>query len=154
MTSGRERAEYSSRTGSTLLIARWWRNIERNGTTPRPARDQQERAAEGFLPDEIAADRATELQRVPGVELVGEIGRHFPVLEPLDGEHEVGVFGSRGDRVAALRLVTVLGGETHIDVLSGPMPVPVRQSENDALCSGRLLNGLDHRSHLPVQSPL
>jgi len=40
---------------------------------PRPARDQQERAAEGFLPDEIPADRATELQRVPGVKLVGEI---------------------------------------------------------------------------------
>jgi hypothetical protein len=36
-------------------------------------------------------------------------------------EHELLVLGSRGDRVASLRLVAVLGGQPDVDVLTRAM---------------------------------
>ena len=41
-----------------------WRSIERSGTTPEPPRDQHQRPAERLLPDEVAADRAAQLELV------------------------------------------------------------------------------------------
>jgi hypothetical protein len=41
---------------------------------------------------------------------VGEVRRHLAVVEPLDRQREVIILGTGSDRVAALRLVTVLRG--------------------------------------------
>ena len=120
---------------------------------PRAAREQEERPAERLFPDEVAADRPAQLELVPGPQLADEIGRHLPVVEPLDGEHEVLVLGRRGDRVAALGLVAVLGSESHVDVLSGPMAGPRRRLEHEAACLWRLLDQLDNARELPAQSP-
>src|SRR3712207_7255200 len=35
----------------------------------------------GGRPDEVAADRAPQLELVTGAELTGQIGRHLPVLD-------------------------------------------------------------------------
>ena len=106
----------------------------------RTASDEEERAAECGLPDEVAADRPAELQLVTGAELVDEVGRHLTVVEPLHGEHEIAVFRPRGDRVAALSLVPVLGREAHIDVLAGAMPGPGRNLQHDASGPRRLVS--------------
>src|SRR5215471_19091779 len=69
------------------------------------------------LPDEVAADRPAYLEGVSLPQLVDEVGRYFTVLQALDSDREV-VLGSRGDRVAALRLVAVLGRQPHVEVLA------------------------------------
>ena len=44
------------------------------GRHARPACDKEQRAAAGRLPDEVAADRAAQLQLVAGAQLVDEEG--------------------------------------------------------------------------------
>jgi hypothetical protein len=71
---------------------------------------------------------------VPDTEFTREVGRHFPVIEPFDGErHTWFLLGSRRDRIAALRLVTIFSRESHINMLSRSMPIPVRDGKRDAL---------------------
>ena len=94
----------------------------------RAASDEEERAAECGLPDEVAADRPAELELVAGAELVDEVRRDLTVVEPLHGEHEIAVLRRGRDRVAALGLVSVLGRQAHIDVLAGAMPGPGRHA--------------------------
>ena len=88
------------------------------------------------LPDEVAADRARAARSGRRRELVGEVGRDLAVVEPLDGELEAAVLGRRGDRVAALRLVAVLGGQPDVDVLAGAVAGPVgrRRSRASSRC--------------------
>src|SRR5437867_2421073 len=106
--------------------------MARNGTTPGAAGDQQQRTARWSLPDEVAADWSAELERVTRPELVGQVRRDLPVVEPLDGQEQLGVLGTGRDRVAALRLIAVLGGEPDIDVLPGVVAGPGRRFEQEA----------------------
>src|SRR5918992_4347831 len=110
-------------------------------------------SAQRGLPDEVATDGAAQLQVVPDTKLIHEIRRDLAVLEPFDRDHDTGVFGRRGDRVAPLRLVAVLRRQPHVDVLAGAMARPVWQLERDALRSGGLFDELDHGAQLPGQSP-
>src|SRR5439155_9799250 len=71
----------------------------------RAAADEEDRTAELLLPDEVAADRAAQLELVAGPQLLGEVRRDLAVVESLDGQHDVPVFRGGGDRVAPLRLV-------------------------------------------------
>ena len=58
------------------------RSIDTNGTTPVPPPTQQRgRLA---VPDEPAADRPADLERVAGLDDVGQVARHLAVVEPLD----------------------------------------------------------------------
>ena len=61
----------------------------------RPERDnagaagnEEQWPTAGRLPDEVPADRATELEPVTGLQLVGEVGRDLAVLDPLDRQLE------------------------------------------------------------------
>ena len=119
----------------------------------RAAGEEEQRAAGRGLPDEVAADRAAQLELVAGTELVDEVGRDLAVVEPLDGQDEVLVLRGRGDRVAALGLVAVLGRQPDVDVLTREMAVPVGRIEDDAAHVGRLVEDLDHACGLPGQSP-
>lgn len=68
----------------------------------RPAADQQERALDA--PDEVAADRPPQLDRIARHELTDQIREDLSVHEPLDGQLDVvGRERGRGDRVRALR---------------------------------------------------
>ena len=106
---------------------------------PRAAPDEQQRAARGRLPDEVAADRAAQLELVAGPQLVDEIRRDLAVVEALDGEHERSLLGRRRDRVAALRLVAVLGGQPDVDVLAGPVAGPAGAASSTRLLTPRRL---------------
>ena len=85
--------------------------------------------------------------------LVGEVRRYFAVLEPLDRQNLVVVLGRGRQRVAALRLVAVLGGEAHVDVLAGAVSGPVGAVEDDAADPRSLVDQLENRGELPGQSP-
>ena len=106
-----------------------------------------------MLPDEVAADRSAKLELVTRSELVDEVGGDLSVLEALDGQDEVVVFGAGRDRVAALGLVPVLCGEANVDVLAGAVPGPGGRVEHEALGPSRLIDELDHGGELPGQSP-
>ena len=91
---------------------------------PRSPGHEQQRTAVLDVPHEVPADRAAQLQRITATELVGQIRRDLAVLEPFDRQRERCVLRRRGDRVRALRLVAILGGETDVDVLAGDVPGP------------------------------
>ena len=72
-----------------------------------------------------------KFQLVTGMQLTGEIRRDLAVVEPLDGERDALIGGrSRRDRVAALRLVSVVSGQAHIHMLACLMSRPFRNSEH------------------------
>ena len=62
----------------------------------------------------------------------------------------------RRNRVAALRLVAVLGGQADVDVLAGPVARPARDVEHEARDPRRLRHALDELREEPPkgsQSP-
>jgi hypothetical protein len=105
---------------------------------PRSAGDEQQRTAVLAAPDEVPADRAAQLQLITATELVGQIRRDLAVLEPLDRQRDRCVLRRRGDRVRALCLVAVLGGQSHVDVLTGHVSGPGGHVEHQRLRAGRL----------------
>ena len=102
-----------------------WRSIAINGTIPDPP-PMRSRGWEGLLPvpDEVPADRPAKLQLVPHPELADQVRRYLTVIEPLNRYRKPPLFRCGGDRIAPLGLVAIFGGESHIDVLSGPMSHP------------------------------
>src|SRR5829696_9487713 len=105
---------------------------------PRATGNEEQRPAQWRLPDEIPADRPAQLDLVALAELVGQVRGDLAVLEALDGQPDERVAGRRRDRVAALRLVAVLGGQADVDVLPGAMPGPAGDVETDRLDARRL----------------
>jgi hypothetical protein len=120
---------------------------------PRAARDHQERAADARVPRERPADRAAHLELVARAQLVDEVRRDLSVGQALDGELEVLVVRRRGDRVAPLGLVAVLGGQAHVGVLARAMARPVRAAEDDRADARGLGPGPQDLREPPGQSP-
>ena len=69
-------------------------------------------------PDKVTADRPSQLQLVPDAKLVDKIWRHFTIGYTLNRKRELFVFGRRGNRIAALRLVSIVGRESDIHMLA------------------------------------
>src|SRR5713226_7745259 len=105
------------------------------------------------VPDEVLAAGSAELEAIAEFKIVNEVGRNLAVGEPFDGQNKVVVFGRRGERVAALCLVAILGGQANVDMLASQMTWPSRKLEHEVADGRRFLNQADHRRHLPVQSP-
>ncbi len=122
------------------------------GDDARAAPDQQKRAARRGLPDEVPADRTADLESVAGPKLVSKVRRHLAVVEALDRDCER-LPRRRGDRVASLRLVAVLGGQAHVEVLAGPVSRPGGGVEDDGDHARGLSNGVRDLGDLPRQSP-
>jgi hypothetical protein len=119
----------------------------------RAARQQQQWPAQRFLPNEVAANRAAQLELVAGTEHVDQVGGNLSLLEPLYREAEMLVLRRRGDGVTALRLITILGGEPDVDVLAGEVTRPPGAAEDQAPHPRRFIEDLDYLGELPVQSP-
>jgi hypothetical protein len=120
----------------------------------RASAGEQQRPALRRLPDEPAADGAAELDPVARPELVRQVGRDHAVPQTLDGQLDAGAVGHRCDRVAALRLIAVLGGEADVDVLPRPMSGPAGHVEGDRPDARRLGDDVDDLRDPPVhQSP-
>jgi hypothetical protein len=108
-----------------------------SGTGPDPPATQ-ERTAVLAAPGEVTADRAAQLQLITGTELVGQIRGDLAVRESFDRQRERCVLRRRGDRVGALCLVAVLGGEADVDVLAGDLSRPAGHVEDQRLRAGGL----------------
>jgi hypothetical protein len=120
---------------------------------PDPPGHEHQRPALGGLPDEVAADRAAQLDLLARPELVGQVGGDLAVVEPLDGEPDASTVKRGGDRVASLGLITVLRRQPNINVLSSPVARPTGDVEDDRLDARRLDDDLDELGKLPGQSP-
>jgi hypothetical protein len=103
------------------------------------------------VPNEVAADRAAQLELIAGLHLIGQVGRHLAVLDALHRQLEPVVFGPRRERVRALRLVAVLRGQTDVDVLPGEVPRPLGQVDNEGLRARRFGADLADRGDLPAE---
>ena len=64
-----------------------------------------------------------------------------------------GSSGAGRDRVAALSLISVLGGQTDVHVLARAVSRPVGDIQHDASDAVRLVDELGHVAERPVQSP-
>ena len=153
MMSSAVRHDSSSRISASLPLATRWRRIAISGTIARAAADQQQRPADGRIPGEVAADRPAQLELVAGAQLVDQVGRDLAVVQPLDRQRERAVLGRGRDRVAALRLVAVLGGQPDVDVLAGAVPGQSGRAERERLDPRRLVDRADDVGELPAQSP-
>jgi hypothetical protein len=87
------------------------------------------------------------------MEYIDQVGGDLSLLEPLNREDEMLVLRRRSDGVAALRLITILGGEPDIDVLAGEVTRPPGAAEDQAPHPRRFIEDLDYLGELPVQSP-
>src|SRR5581483_242088 len=116
-------------------------------------RDQEQRPAHLRPPDKVAADRPQQLEPVADSHHLHEIRRYLAVGQLLNRELNVPVAGRRGNRVAPDGLVTVLGGEPHIDVLTGDVSGPVRHLEVETADPRILLDDLDQLRQPPPYSP-
>ena len=153
MTSSRLREEKSSRVSVSLAGGGARPDHRHQRHDARSAGDEQQRAALRRLPDEVAADGPAELDLVARPELVGQVGGDLAVVEALDRELDASAVRRRGDRVAALRLIAVLGRQPDVDVLAGAVAGPAGDVEDDRLDARRLGDDVDDLRELPGQSP-
>ena len=81
-----ERAGRSSSRASTVAraCAARWRSIAISGTSPEPPATSSSGPPSLASPDEVAADRAAQLELVAGPQLVGQVRRDLAVVDPLD----------------------------------------------------------------------
>src|SRR5215831_16371688 len=118
---------------------------------PRTARYETKRAAHRAGPDKIAADGAAQLEAIAHAKFIEEIRRNFTVFYALGGQHEQFFLRWRGDRIAALRLIPIVGCESDIDMLTGQMSWPTGRFQKQALHARRLDHDVAHFSELPLQ---
>jgi hypothetical protein len=118
----------------------------------RAAGDEQRRLGLVAVPDEVAADRAPNLEDVAVSNLVHQVRGDLAVLEPLDRDRQR-LAGGGGDRVRALGLVAVLGGQAHVEVLARAVIAPAVDVEHERAHPGRLLFERRNLCGEPGQSP-
>ena len=94
-----------------------------------------------------------QLELVAGAELLHEVGRDLAVVDELDRELERVELGRRGDRVRALGLVAVLGGQAHVGVLAGAVAGPLGHVEHERDRARRLGDHLAHGHRAPEDRP-
>ena len=128
ITSSADRHEHSIRTG-TLAVGGPRSAASPSAGDPAPPATRHSGPPRSRLPDEVPADRPTQLDLVADDQDISEVRRHLAVVEPLDRDRHARPVGGRRDRVAALGRVAVLGGETDVDVLSRQVAGPIRDVE-------------------------
>ena len=97
------------------------------------AGDEQERPPVLRPPREPAADRAAQLDLVAVRSVLAQVAGHLAVGQHLDRQLDALVVGRCRDRVAALGLVAVLGGQADVDVLAGAMAGPVGDVDDEGV---------------------
>ena len=104
------------------------------------------------MPDEVAADRAAQLELIAGSRLFDQVRRHLAVVDPLDSQLEVRVLWSGRDRVRALGLIAVLGGQADVDVLAGKVTRPAGNIEDERPRVRGLLMHVADRRDAPAEA--
>ncbi len=83
--------------------------------------DKKKRTAIDFAPDEVAAERTADLDRVARLRNVMEEQRDFAALKSLDRKL-IGALriGCRCNGLTPQGLVTIRSGEANVQMLAGP----------------------------------
>ena len=115
--------------------------------------DELKRPTPRWLPNEIAAHRTSDLDPITDSQVFNEKWGDLPFIDQFDGDDNLLIVGRPGDRVAALRLITVFGSQSYVDVVPGEMTRPAGTFEDDASHSFRLFDDLRCSGDQPVQSP-
>ena len=102
----------------------------------RSAADEEQRTPPCRVPGEVAADRPAQLELVAREHVLRQVRRHLAVLDQLDRQLETSFLRRRGDRIRALGLVAVLGGQADVDVLPGAVAGPALHVEHERLGVG------------------
>ena len=105
------------------------------------------------IPDEVTADGTAQLEPVSRVRIPGQIRRNLAVVDPLDGQLDARAAVRRRDRVAPLRLISVVRGQTNVDMLARSMPGPAFDVEREGLHPIGLGPHVRNLGDVPVQSP-
>ena len=112
----------------------------------------QQRPAILGAPNEMAADRAADLDLVADLHHLVEEGRHLAVVDQVDRQLDrAAAVRRRADRIAALGLVAIRRGQSHVDMLAGGEAVPVRRLQPEQFYAGRLGRDGDDGGDLPDQ---
>jgi len=99
------------------------------GTSPEPPATSSSGPPSWASHTNQPADRTAELELVARAHLVDEVGRDLAVGEPHDGQGHHPLLRRRGDRVAALSLVAVLGGQAESTCWPARWPASPRRQE-------------------------
>ena len=126
-----------------------------NRSDARTTGNQDQRCVKVNIPDEIAPNRAAELDLVADGEDVDQVRRDFSILEPLDREFQlIGSLGRRCDRVRPLGVVSVRSRQADVDVLSRLMARPAGNGKGQRLYARGLFDASGDPAQTPGQSPL
>ena len=119
------------------------------GFTLKPGRFH----ANGIRNQHVKFAAGTELELITEPQLTHQVGGHLALGQQFHRDRYAGIFGHRGDGVAAFGLVSVLGGQADVDVLPRAVAGPVRHVQHDAANAGGLVDELGHLAEPPAQSP-
>ena len=133
-SGGRRRA--GARRAS-LPWAALWRSIAISGTSPEPPPTSSSGPPSSTRQVKWPPTGPRSSSSSPARSSLGQVGRDLAVVDALDGQLEPRVLGGGGDRVGALRLVAVLGGQAHVDVLAGDVAGPAGDVEHDRARAAR-----------------
>jgi len=100
---------------------------------PGTAADEKHGAARIRIPDEVAPDGAAQLEPVFPRARPGQIGRDLPVVDPLDGQFDPEGRRQETRSNSSAGLISVVSGQTNVDVLTGPVTGPVPDVEGEGL---------------------
>src|SRR5215204_3069167 len=115
---------------------------------PNPLQPVRGAAVSG-LPGKVPSDRPPQLQFISRHQHLGEVGRHRAIVQPVHRKHEPLVLRGGGYGVASLGLVAIGGGQPHVDMLAGLVPLPVGNVEHQTLGSRGLGHHLNHVREAP-----
>ena len=73
---------------------------------------------------QLASSRRREEAEITYTQFIYKVGRDLPVLQAFHCQGEMLILWRRGNRVASLRLVTVFGCQTEVDMLAGTVTLP------------------------------
>src|SRR5579863_10263135 len=93
-----------------------------------------------WTPSEISTKGSAQFDGVTQGELLGKKRRYFAVGYPLDSDFDQrGAPAGRGDRIAALCLISIVRCQAHVYVLASEMPGPLWQRECDGPDGGSFI---------------
>jgi hypothetical protein len=122
--------ERSSRASTVLDLAARWRSIAISGTRPNRSAISSSGPPSSVRQVKGPPIGPRNASSSPGAKLPGQVGGDLAVIDSLDRQCELCALRRRCDRVRALSLVAVIGGEPDVDVLAGGVPSPDRHVEH------------------------
>src|SRR5262249_44565915 len=97
------------------------------------------------------ANGSAQFELVTGTNILHKIWGNLAFIHVFHGQSKQCIFRRRGDRIAALRLVAILGSQSNIDVLAWQVPAPTCHLQNQALYTNCPPANATYYTPLPLQ---